>query len=457
MKLLSGMMSQKSKEEYLENCRARYPSRNRQGKSAMIDEVSDVLGWDRKHTIKALNGKVSLGLQAKKRGSKPSYGAMEVEVIIAIWRLSEQPCGVRLKATLPEWLASYQSHHGKLTKAFRNRITGYSARTLDRITAPYRVLGEGGRLGRKTGRTSHRLKTLIPVQCGPQEVDHPGWMEADTVSHGGGSSTGEFLWSLTLTDLHTGWTELAALWGNSGSEVRVGLVTIEKRMPFELLGFDSDNGSEFLNTVLEQYLLSRERAVKWTRSRPYKKNDQAHVEQKNFTHVRQLLGYGRYGEIELKALVDDLYANAWLPLRNYFTPVMKLVEKIREGSKVRKKYDTARTPCERLLSCSKVSGKAKRELRKTRRSLDPIDLARGIEEKLAIIFERVDRIETEREEERTWAGEERNEAQTPPAADLRGAEPPVAIAPSGSAPLKSSQKLAKSKGKEEKSSKFRVS
>ena len=208
---------------------------------------------------------------------------------------------------------------------------------------------------------------------------------------------------------------------------------------------------------MEQYLLSRERAVKWTRSRPYKKNDQAHVEQKNFTHVRQLLGYGRYGEIELKALVDDLYESAWLPLRNYFTPVMKLVEKIREGSKVRKKYDTAKTPCERLLCCSKVTEKTKRELRKTRRSLDPINLAREIEEKLTIIFERVARIETEREEQRAWAGEERNEEQTPSAADLRGAEPPVAIAPSGSAPLKSSQKLAKSKGKEEKSTKFRVS
>ena len=158
-------------------------------------------------------------------------------------------------------------------------------------------------------------------------------MEADTVSHGGGSSSGEFLWSSTLTDLHTGWTELAALWGNSGGEVRVGLVNIEKRMPFELLGFDCDNGSEFLNIVLKRYLLTRERAVKWTRSRPYKKNDQAHVEPKNFTHVRQLLGYGRYGEIELKALVDDLYENAWLPLRNHCTPVMKLVEKTREGSR----------------------------------------------------------------------------------------------------------------------------
>ena len=457
MKALSGIMSHQSKEEYLESCRARYPSRDRGGKSAMIDEVSDVFGWERKHTIKALNGRVRLGARAQKRGSKPTYGTAEIDVIIAIWKLSEQPCGIRLRATLPDWLGSYQKHHGKLPKSTRDRITGYSARTLDRITMPFRMTGEGGRLGRKTGRTSHRLKTLIPIQCGPQEVDCPGFMEADTVSHGGGSSSGDFLWSLTLTDLYSGWTELAALWGNSGSEVRVGLGSIEKRMPFELLGFDCDNGSEFLNTVLEQYLLTRASPVKWTRSRPYKKNDQAHVEQKNFTHVRQLLGYGRYDDLELKSLIDDLYANAWLPLRNYFTPVMKLVEKTREGSNVKKKYDTAKPPCDRLLSCPKVSEQKKRELRKISRTFDPIDLARAIEHKLGEIFQRVDRIETEREQMRIWAGEEQLEGAAPAAADLRGAEPPVAIAPSDSAPLKSSQSLAKSKEKEKKSTKSRVS
>ena len=457
MKTLSGIMSHQSKEEYLENCRARYPSRNRTGKSTMIDEVSDAFGWERKHTIKALNGKVSLGAKAKKRGSKPKYGTAETEVIMTIWKLSEQPCSVRLKETLSDWLPSYQKHYGPLSENLQKRITSYSARTLDRITAPHRASGEGGRHGRKTGRTSHRLKTLIPIQCGPQEVDTPGWVEADTVSHGGGSSSGDFLWSLTLTDLHTGWTELASLWGNSGSEVCVGLEKIEKRMPFELLGFDSDNGSEFLNTVLEDYLLTRERAIKWTRSRPYKKNDQAHVEQKNFTHVRQLLGYGRYDDLELKALVDDLYENAWLPLRNHFTPVMKLVEKTREGSKMKKKYDQAQTPYQRLLSCPKEREKQKAELRAKHQQLDPIELAGEVEKKLEVIFKKVDLIETEREELRRWAGENEEFAGSPPAADLRGAEPPVATAPSVTAPLKSNQSLAKPKAKVEKTSKRRVS
>jgi len=423
----------------------------------MIDEVQDVFGWDRKHTIKALNGKVRLGKKAEKRGSKAKYGPVEIEVIITIWKLSEQPCSVRLKETLPDWLPSYQKHFGSLEEDIQKRITSYSARTLDRITAPHRASDKGGRHGRKTGRTSHRLKRLIPIQCGPQEVDTPGWMEADTVSHGGGSSSGDFLSSLTLTDLHTGWTELSALWGNSGSEVRVGLEKIENRMPFELLGFDSDNGSEFLNTVLEEYLLTRERAIKWTRSRPYKKNDQAHVEQKNFTHVRQLLGYGRYDDLELKALVDDLYEKAWLPLRNHFTPVMKLVEKMREGSKMKKKYDKPQTPYQRLLSCPKVSEKQKDELREEHHQLDPIDLAEEIEKKLEVIFEKVDLIETEREELRRWAEENEEIQAGPSAGDLRGAEPPVANAPSASAPLKSNQSLAKSKSKAEKTTKRRVS
>ena len=333
-------MSNKSKEEYLESARSRYPSRNRIGKSKMIDKVIDTLGWNRKHTIKALNGQVTLGVKAKKRGSKPTYQEAEKQIIIALWKLSEQPCGKRLKQTLPLWLESYKKHHGEIAESTRAKTLHCSERQLDRITAPHRI-DSSRRYGRSTGRTSRRLKSIVAIQCGPQDVDRPGWLEADTVSHGGGSSSGQFMWSRTLTDIYSGWTELAGLWGNSGSEVCVGLRRIENRMPFDMLGFDCDNGSEFLNTTLENYLLSKTSNIKWTRSRPYKKNDQAHVEQKNFTHVRQLLGYGRYRNIELVELVNDLYENAWLPLRNNFSPVIKLIEKKRIGSKVTKKYDTA--------------------------------------------------------------------------------------------------------------------
>ncbi len=444
MKTLSGIMSNQSKQEYLESARARYPSRNRQGKGKMISEISDTFGWTRKHTIKALNGKVNLAKKAKKRGRKATYQDAEKTVIVDIWKSSEQPCGILLKATIPIWIESYQSNNGKLSQETLTKIIRCSPRQLDRITKPHKL--ESNRHGRKTGRASHRLKTTIPVQCGPQEVDQPGWFEADTVSHGGGSSSGAFMWSLTLTDLHTGWTELYGLWGNSGSEVCVGLRKIEARMPMKMLGFDCDNGSEFLNETLEKYLQSETRKVKWTRSRPYKKNDQAHVEQKNFTHVRQLLGYGRYDKIELVEKVNDLYENAWLPLRNYFTPAMKLVEKTRVGSKVKKVYDEAKTPCDRLLECDKVSAKMKAKLRKIRASLDPYELAKMVETKLESIYEIINEIEEQRTQENEWLNEQ-NEGLRGGGSTVfeEGSTPPVAIAPSVSDPSSKTQKLAKTR------------
>ena len=203
-------MSHTSKEEWQESCRERYPGRNRAGRSAMIDEVSDTLGWDRKHTLKALNRQVSQAKKARRRGSKPTHGPAEQSVIVAIWRHREQPCGKRLKQTLPLWIDSYQARHGPLEAITRAKILSDSPRTLDRITAHHRSAGRG-RLGRKTSRASNRIKKFVPIRCGPQAFDEPGWFEADTVSHGVGCSSGAFLWSLTLTDFHSEWTELAAL------------------------------------------------------------------------------------------------------------------------------------------------------------------------------------------------------------------------------------------------------
>ncbi len=449
-------MSQKSKIEYLESCRVRYPSRNRVGKGVMIDEVSDALGWERKHTIKALNGKVSLGQGVRKRGSKATYTEEEKAVIVELWKRSEQPCGKRLKPTIPLWLGSYEHHHGKLSEQTRAKVLQCSPRQLDRITAPHKLDG-AGRYGRSCGRTSHRLKSTIAVRCGPWEVDRPGWLEVDTVSHGGGSSSGEFMWSLTLTDIHTGWTELAGLWGSSGREVCVGLRRIEARMPFEMLGFDCDNGSEFLNTTVENYLLNPARPPKWTRSRAYKKNDQAHVEQKNFTHVRQLLGYGRFDDLQLVEMVNDLYETAWLPMRNLFIPAMKLVEKKRIGSKVHKTYDSPQTPCDRLQACDHVSEKTKQALMSERAALDPLILSTLIETKLRAIQQIVEEIEERRAEERSRAGE----AKTPPppaaAAGAGCVAALVAIAPVASTPPAPAETLAKSTINRQKTNQVRVS
>ena len=456
MKTISEIMSNQSKREYLENCRARYPSRNRLGKSRMIDDVCDTMGWNRKHTIKALNGQVSLGKNPLGRWLGLVYGEDEKTVIVEIWKHSEQPCGKRLRPTIPLWLASYEARHGALEMTCREKILKCSARQLDRITKPHRVNGQK-RYGRCTGRTSHRLKTLVPVQCGPQETDRPGYMEVDTVSHGGGSASGQFMWSLTMTDIHSGWTELYGLWGGSGSELCVGASKIEARIPFELLGFDCDNGSEFLNSVMENYLLNRKKKVKWTRSRPYKKNDQAHVEQKNFTHVRQLLGYGRYSDIRLVELVNDLYENAWLPMRNYYTPVMKLIEKTRVGSKVKKRYDEPQTPCDRLLACINVDEETKQRLTNERAKLDPLELAENIEMKLEGIYKIINEIEAQRAEEEEWMKESEIPAPTESSALAGGTPPRLAIARRGSEPPARAENLAKTEQKEEKQTVSRVS
>ncbi|MEY4244241.1 MAG: hypothetical protein RLZZ245_1826 [Verrucomicrobiota bacterium] len=155
------------------------------------------------------------------------------------------------QATLPLWLESYQACHGSLEASIHQKILSYSLRTLDRITAPHRSAGSG-RLGRKIGRASNQIKKFVPNRCGPQAFDEPGCFEADTVSHG--SSSGAVLWGLAISDFHSGWTELAALWGNSSGEVRVGLERIEKRLPFPMRGFDCDKCSEFFNEVVEAYL-----------------------------------------------------------------------------------------------------------------------------------------------------------------------------------------------------------
>ena len=438
-------MSEPSKKQYLESCRARYPSRNRIGKGRMIDEVSDTMGWDRKHTIKALNGKVHLGNNANKRGRKPTYTQEAKDIIVSIWKMSEQPCGKRLKTTLPLWLTSYEKHYDKLTRATRKNILQCSPRQLDRITRPHRFDVQG-RHWRKTGRHSHRLKQSIPIRCGPWDVDQPGWMECDTVAQGGGSSSGLFLNILTMTDIHTGWTELQSMLGMSAGALCQSVRAIEERMPFELLGFDSDNGSEFLNATLESYLFNRKRKVKWTRSRAYKKNDQAHVEQKNFTHVRQLLGYERYEEPELKELVNNLFVEAWLPLRNYFTPVMKLIKKQRIGTKLKKTYDKPKAPCDRLLDCPKVLKKVKQQLRAARSKLDPIELSYEIERRLKEILVIVEKQAAEHAEEIQWERENGlsdDEEETAATEISNSISPPVANAPCDSIALKISKNLAK--------------
>lgn len=214
-------------------------------------------------------------------------------------------------------------------------------------------------------------------------------MEADTVAHCGNSLAGNFVWSLTMTDFLTTWTEIRATWNKGAQGVIAQIQDIETRLPFPLLGFDCDNGSEFLNYHLVRYFTDHPSIQSFTRSRPYRKNDNAHVEQKNWSHVRQLFGYDRLEDQQLVELMNDLYANEWSQYQNHFCPSMKLVEKHRVNSKYIKKYSMPTTPYHRVMASDAIPQETKKTLKAVHDRLNPFILKQVIEKKLRVIFQRV--------------------------------------------------------------------
>jgi hypothetical protein len=261
-----------------------------------------------------------------------------------------------------------------------------SAASIDRLLGPHRAAaGKRARCGTRPGTL---LRSQIPVLVEHRDVDSPGWIEADSVAHCGDNGGGDYVWSLTFTDVLSQWTENRACF-NKGQHLVCGRVAaMEADLPFPILGFDCDNGGEFLNHHLVAFFQGRSRKVAFTRSRPYRKNDNARVEQKNWTHVRGLVGYGRLGEPRQAELLDALYRELWNPWRNFFSPAMRLVEKRREGSKILRRYDTPKTPFERLKASGKLGQTKIAELQRQMDRLDPFELKSQIESRLKAILRR---------------------------------------------------------------------
>jgi len=378
---MSLKMSEKSREEVLQTMRERYAGRGRKGRSKLIDEFCELCGYERKYAIKLLRGqRRKFGVKANKAGSKPKYGEDERAVLKPIWLAAEQPCGKRLKAALSLWLPYYEAEYDGIEDGLRERLLSLSAATIDRLLAPVRVsMGKRNRCGTRPGTL---LRKDIAVRTEHWDVAGPGWMEADTVAHCGESMAGDFCWSVTVTDVHTQWTETRAIWNKGQHEVRGRIEEIEKTLGFPILGFDSDNGGEFLNWHLRDYFLEREKPVVFTRSRPYRKNDNARVEQKNWTHVRQLVGYGRLGDPAQAQWLNGLYAKEWGWFRNFFCPTMKHLRTEVEGSRKRRVYDKPQTPFERLKASSGVDPKQIERLEKLKATLNPFRLKESIEKKL---------------------------------------------------------------------------
>ena len=373
-------MSSRSRREYIETQRARYRRGTREQRGWILDEGCRLFGVHRKSLIRAFGRR---GQRASRcRGRPRHYGAELRGPLKVIWLAAEQPCGKRLHALMAQWLPFYERHYGALDPGVRDRLRAASPATLDRLLRPLRVRGKG----LSGTRAVRRLEGQIPIRTHFREVDGPGTFEADTVAHCGESLAGKFVWTLTLTDIWSGWTESRAVWNKNARQIVTRLRDIEQRLVFDIEAFDTDNGGEFLNYHLLRYFHDRADRVNFTRSRPYHKNDQAHVEQKQWTHVRQLLGYARLEDRRLVALIDDLYRNEWRALQNFFLPTMQLLSKTRHGGRLRRRHSKPCTPYQRLLNSPKVSEESKEQLRREFQALDPFELHKSIEAKLRAIF-----------------------------------------------------------------------
>lgn len=384
-------MGHDEKKSYLADIRSRYRKSDRKGKAAILNEFCIICHYHRKHAIRLLGAPFRRAKpKPRKRGSKSTYNQPCIlEPLIKIWLASYQMCSKKLKAALPLWLPFYEVEYGRLADEVRIKLLKMSPATIDRLLKPSKVqYKRKGLSGTKPGTL---LKNQIPIRTDNWDITKPGFCEADTVAHCGNSLLGNFVWSLTLTDIYSGWTENRAIWGKGSVGVIEQIRDIEENLPFKLLGFDCDNGSEFLNHHLVRYFDNRpkEQVVQFTRSRPYRKNDNAHVEQKNWTHVRQLLGYDRFENASLIPLINDLYGKEYSLLQNYFCPSVKLISKERVNSKYYKKYDKPQTPCQRLLTSVDVPDEVKERLITTSKLFNPFELKRCIENKLKNIFKLV--------------------------------------------------------------------
>lgn len=381
------IMGKLSMELYLEQIRKRYKKAKKAEKGLILEELCSISGYHKKHAIRLLNqnnkSKKRIGA---KRGRPSCYPAKDyLEPLKRIWLTTDQLCGKRLKEALPLWLPHYAGAYESLPPKIYEGLLKISSATIDRLLKQVRIQNNRGLSGTKPGKI---LKKHIPIKTDQWNEERPGFLEADTVAHCGTSLEGSFVWSLTMTDINTGWTELRAVWNKGATGVVAQIEDIEKNLPFEILGFDCDNGSEFLNWHLMRYFSNEQgqQRIQFTRSRPYHSDDNAHVEQKNWTHVRQLFGYERFNKEILVDLMNNLYKNEISLMNNYFLPNTKLKEKQRVEAKIIKKHEKPKTPYQRIMKSKDIPDEKKKELTFIFQNLNPFELKKIIRKKSDHIF-----------------------------------------------------------------------
>lgn len=359
-------------------------------KTTLLDECCEMIGLNRKYVIVALSAATDLEYKStrQRKARTEVYDKRFVVVLKKIWEIMDYPCGARLKPVLSEMVEKLVAFKElSVSEEMRHKLMNVSRSTIDAKLKRSRV--EIRRRIQGTTKPGSLLKSQIPIRTSSWEEKRPGFCELDTVAHCGESAAGEFANTLDVTDILTGWTEQEVFLGKAQKRVITGLSSIKERMPFPLLGIDPDNGSEFINWQMYQFCM--EAHVEFTRGRPYKKNDNAHIEQKNWTHVRQVYGYDRIEEQEIVDLMNDLNRNELRLYKNFFQPTIKLIDKKRVGlhkEKIKRIYDVPKTPYKRVLMCDEISSDKKQELTELYATLNPAHLRRTILKKLAVIKKR---------------------------------------------------------------------
>jgi len=378
------MMSLKSKRELIEVVQSRYLKASKFEKQKMLDEFSFATGYHRKYAIRVLKNQVQVQnhLKGKTKTYKAIYRGEVVLALEQIWEIYGHICSKRLQPFLPEAIKVLERcKEIELSKDTKELLLKISSASIDRCLRPVRIKAPHGLSTTKPGSL---LKNLIPVRTFTEwDEERPGFMEIDLVAHCGNTTEGQYLNTLTCTDISTGWTDVTALLHRSQETVSEALQQMRQRLPFPLLGIDSDNGSEFINDLLYRYCLDEK--ITFTRSRPYKKNDQAHVEQKNWSVVRHTVGYDRWETEQELAILESIQDDLRFYI-NFFQPSFKLIAKERIGNQTIKRYDTAKTPYQRVLERKDISLEAKARLINLYLQLNPAELRRSIDKKTAKLW-----------------------------------------------------------------------
>jgi len=367
-------VTRKSVVEYVEAIRERYRRGSKGEKGKMLDEFTQTTHLHRKAAIRLLN-RVSGSAGKKRRGRARKYGAAVADALRYLWEATDRLCSKRLHPFLPELVRMLKRHEeSEATLEIESQLYEMSPATIDRLLRPWRR--SGGRRSLSTTRPGSLLKNAIPIRTfADWQENKPGFVEVDLVAHCGESADGFYLNTLCAVDVYSGWSECQPVWGKGQVRVRAAVHRVRSRLPFPLLGIDSDNGSEFINQYFYSYC--KEEKITFTRSRAYKKNDSCHVEQKNGNVVRRLVGYERYSSRAALQCLERLYYCTRLYM-NFFQPTMKLLSKTRHGARVHRVYDTAQTPYQRLLQSGVLTDAKRTELAASYSGLNPVLLLKQI-------------------------------------------------------------------------------